>query len=394
MRETSGLGPVAPAALVLAALMLAFIVYGSLYPFGFRPLPEGLPLGRALLAAWHRPVGSRGDLATNLVLYLPLGLALVAALPRVRPALAIGFAVFVCAVVSAGLEMAQLYVPGRTASAWDLLLNTTGSAVGAVMAALTAPALTAGGLGRPLSVEPAAALLLACWLGYRLYPYVPALDLGEWRASLRPLLAPAELEPWRALRLAVLWLVAARLLQAASPRSAGLPLVAAMILGTLAAAIPIVDRRLTPADLAGGLLALAIWPWLAGRSWTDYVLLALLFVVTAAEGAAPFRLLDQPRPFEWIPFRSVMRGEWGTGLQALLLKSLLYGGLIWLGCRAGLRLGLAAAAAVMLAAALSWLQTWLPGRSAEVTDAVLAGVMAGVIRSTTSTFCKRDAEKG
>ena len=225
---------------VLAAMMAGFILYGSLYPFQAHRLPEGMGLAQALLAAWHAPMGGRGDLVANAVLYAPLGFALVGAV-RWHAVAAVGLAVLACGGLSAGVEAAQLFVPGRTASGYDLVLNLAGGAAGAVAAAL----LGRGGTGRLRLGDGAAALLLGCWLAYRLYPLVPAIDLGEWTASLRPLAGDWGAEPGRALRLGAAWLVAARMLAAAVP---GLPAWVVMA-GTVAAAVPVIERVVTPAEV-------------------------------------------------------------------------------------------------------------------------------------------------
>jgi VanZ family protein len=367
------------AALLLAVLAASFIVYGSLYPFRFRPLPEGQKLLDALLAALGRRPGGRGDVAANLVLYAPLGFALCFALAaRLRAGLATLLAALACALLSAGMEISQLHVAGRSSSGFDLMLNALGGGIGAA-----AGALVAHGAWRPRGVvlapvEPLAALLLICWLAYRLYPYIPSIDLGEWRQSLAPLMRAPLLDPWRGLRLCVLWLVTARLLGAAWPRLGGVLPFAALVLGVLALAVPIVDRRLTPPELLGGLLAVALWPLLRRAPRTDLWLLLALMMVVVAEATAPYSWLDAPQVFGWMPFRAVMRGHWGIGLQAMFYKFFLYGGLIWLALRAGLPWLLATVATVALALGLSLSQTWLPGRSAESTDASLAALAAAM----------------
>jgi len=366
----------ASGAALLGWLIAGFIVYGSLYPFHVQALPAGVTLARAVeLALAHGP-GGRGDLLANIALYVPLGFALAA---RRSMLVALLGATLGCAALSATMELAQIFVPGRDASIWDLALNTAGGAAGALAAALFG--LGRSGLGRPRLADGAAALLLAAWLGYRLHPFVPAIDRGEWIASVLPLAGVWTAEPVRVLRLAGAWLVAARLLEAALPRDARVGRwAAAMMLGTLAAAVPIIDRVLTPAEVLAVLLALPAWALLRGRRGADAVLLAVLLAVVLAEGLAPYRVVAA-RPFSWLPFGSVLRGQYSAGLQAVMLKLFLYGGLLWLAARVGLGRLTAAVAVVGLALAIGFAQTRLPGRSAEVTDAMLALVAALVLRA-------------
>lgn len=141
MRPRRRAGPAAP---VLAPLPLwpalawvLFVVYGSLVPLDFRPLPWD----EAARAYAHMPwlelgVGSRADWVANILLYLPLGFFTAAWLAgtarrrsvRLTAALvasALGIAL-ACAV-----EFAQLYFPPRTVSWNDLLAETLGSLLGA-----------------------------------------------------------------------------------------------------------------------------------------------------------------------------------------------------------------------------------------------------------------------
>ncbi|WP_158287666.1 VanZ family protein [Falsiroseomonas bella] len=365
------------AALLLGVLMTGVIVFGSLYPFQFRPLPDGTTMTDAVLQALHRRPGGRGDLVANLVLYAPLGLALALVLQaRFRPAVAATVAALACLLLSAAMEFGQIHVPRRSPSGLDLLLNAVGGGAGALVAIWVRPPASGlpGAWLRP--VEPFAALLLGCWLAYRLFPYVPALDWGEWRASLAPLRHLAGIDPWRVLRLAVFWLAAARLLAAAWPRLGGTLPFAALILAVLAAAVPIVDRRVNPAEVAAAGLALAAWPVLRRLRHGDLLLAGLMLAAVLAESLSPFILAAEPRPFGWVPFRSVVRGNLANGLQAVLLKTFLYGTLLWLAIRSGLRAWLAVPAVVGLAFGIALFRTWIPWRTADSTDPALAAIAA------------------
>ncbi|MFL5542914.1 MAG: VanZ family protein, partial [Longimicrobiaceae bacterium] len=68
------------------------------------------------------------DLVLNLAFYLPLGAALALALRRPWHAVAAAL------LLSAGVEAAQLLVPGRDPTLGDLLANTLGAAAGAALA--------------------------------------------------------------------------------------------------------------------------------------------------------------------------------------------------------------------------------------------------------------------
>ena len=57
-------------------------------------------------------------------------------------------------------------------------------------------------------------------------------------------------------------------------------------------------------------------------------------------------------------------------------KVFLYGSLLFLLTETGVRLGISALLVASCLFATSWLETYLPGRSAEITDAVMALLIA------------------
>lgn len=116
----------------LAWVYAGLIVYASLYPFA----PWRL-LGWQPWAYWLAPLPKYWtgfDVTVNVVGYMPLGVFLAVGLVRanradgalVWPAL-VGFA------LSASMEALQSYLPSRVASREDCLLNSLGSALGAVL---------------------------------------------------------------------------------------------------------------------------------------------------------------------------------------------------------------------------------------------------------------------
>lgn len=109
--------------------------YGSLIPFD---LERGMQGG---VAKWsyHSPcwvLGGPEDIIANIIVYMPIGW-LVAWFVRTRyPSAFVGvvLAGAACLGLSAGLECAQAVVRSRVASWWDVLLNTGGGLLGAVLA--------------------------------------------------------------------------------------------------------------------------------------------------------------------------------------------------------------------------------------------------------------------
>ncbi len=323
-------------------------------------------------------MGGRGDLLANLILYVPLGFFAAACLSaQLARKWALVLTILLGAMLSCSVELAQLYIPGRTSSVWDVYLNTAGSFVGALAAVAGGAGLFSAALGhRSRKAEPFVMLLVLAWLGYRLYPYVATIDLHKYWSSLKPLVLTPTFEPFRSLRLAVLWLVAAHLIEVTSGRSRAPVIVPTVLVGTLLSGVVLVDRVVTLAELLGVGAALLGWALARGSRWDRPTLLALLLVVVVADRLAPFDFTATETPFGWVPFRSVFRGHWGRGLQSMLEKSFLYGSLLWLLVRQGMPLLLATGVEMALLLATSLAQTRIPGRSAEITDAVLAGGLA------------------
>jgi VanZ family protein len=348
-----------------AGALAAFIVYGSLYPFAFRPPPVGFDPW-ALLSRPPPLRSLRGDALANLALYAPLALAIAIALgARWRGWIT---AVLLCGLLSATMELAQAFTPRRVTNVWDFVLNLTGAAIGATLAPLVVRLLRVPRAGLP-PADGFALLLLACWLATRLHPYVPSLDIGEWRASLAPLWRQ-DVDWPRAVRLALLWWCACRLLEAAVPRGASL--VPTMVAGVVAAAVPISDRVMAPADLVGAAAGLLLWALLRRGRLGDWALLAGIVAAILLDGLAPYTFTAMQRDFSFVPFRALMRGGWGNGMQALLHKGFLYGALICVLLRLGARIAVAGAVAAVFALGVSIAKMWLPGRTADNTELLIA----------------------
>jgi len=131
------------------------------------------PIAGEELERWFGCVvcGERGtaDVLVNVLLFLPLGAALAAAGMPLRRAM-LG-----CALLSAGVEFAQLYIPGRDPSLGDIVFNTVGSGLGAVLVA-TAPFWLLPARPRRSQLSRAAAVAAAalCYLtGWLLAPALP-----------------------------------------------------------------------------------------------------------------------------------------------------------------------------------------------------------------------------
>jgi glycopeptide antibiotics resistance protein len=92
------------------------------------------------LAALTEPAADRGisphvliSLAGNIVVFMPLGAALVFALGDKSARQRLLLATLVGAGLSLGIELVQMTIPSRVTAVDDLLLNTIGTATGALV---------------------------------------------------------------------------------------------------------------------------------------------------------------------------------------------------------------------------------------------------------------------
>lgn len=359
----------------ITLIVVLFIVYGSLYPFAFHHAPAGAV--RALLEGWSKRPG-RGDALANILLYVPLGFFGASAIRREAGAgIRVGLVILLGLSLSVCMELLQYYDAGRDTEATDVYTNVAGTALGIAAASL---------LGdhwkkwrrHPLA-DPAALMLLAAWAGYNLFPFVPVIDLHKYWGALQPVIHPA-LTGYTLFTHVAAWVTVAVLVKegSGSPR-AGMRFAgfAALLLG---AKVVVAGQVLTAAELGGAAVALCVLMALANRPRAMLIgALVLLGCSVIAQRLEPFHFAAQARQFGWIPFRSFMNGSIQVDSLSFLEKGFLYGSLIWLLHKTGLRLFTATASVAAILLATSWAEVYLPGRSAEITDAAMALFTGSVI---------------
>jgi glycopeptide antibiotics resistance protein len=119
----------------VALFSLVFIAYGSLVPLDFQAVPIDEAWQR-FLVPFDRPLslGSRVDVATNVLLTIPLAFFLLGAVWPDKPGWArlfvSGLVWLSCLFVSFAVEFAQIFFSGRTPSASDVLAQTVGALIG------------------------------------------------------------------------------------------------------------------------------------------------------------------------------------------------------------------------------------------------------------------------
>jgi VanZ family protein len=178
------------AAPLLLAVVVALILYVSLYPFRFgADGPTVLEAVRQL--SWAR--ASRGDMFNNVLLYLPLGFCVTLMVePRLGRLAALLAGLAGGAALSLGMEITQASIAPRVPSLTDLSLNSAGAFAGAIAgSAWHALGVRMTPRGNPMGRSGAVALsVLVLWLIARLWPLWPDASLRQLKRAVRPLFTP------------------------------------------------------------------------------------------------------------------------------------------------------------------------------------------------------------
>jgi glycopeptide antibiotics resistance protein len=118
-------------------IYLAFVVYGSLVPLDFRPMPLDQAIARFREVPFLQlGIGSRADWVANLLLFIPLTFLWTGALGHgqglatrmLASLLVLAAAVALCL----GIEFTQLFFPQRTVSQNDIFAEAVGGVLGII----------------------------------------------------------------------------------------------------------------------------------------------------------------------------------------------------------------------------------------------------------------------
>ena len=365
-------------------LVVLLIVHGTLYPWEFhsRTLPTSAVL--VLLRSWSAPEANRyvlRDVAVNLFLYVPLGIfGYLAFRNRARKSFAIAATLVLAVMVSASLEIAQIFVPTRTCSLFDVLLNLAGAAFGGALALRYEDRLVEGAVpGRGVLARAASGplLLLCCWVGYQLFPFFPDLSRMHLAGKLRLLLQPDSWSPARALVSFAEWMAVATLIEPVGLKRARAFLILLLLLPIK---LLCAGRTVTGAELVGAVAGLLAAGRLHARGLASPRAVAwLLLLALVVDGLVPFHFQHAANGVRWTPFEGTFESDWQSGFAILLRKSFAYGSVVWLFRRSGWPRAPAVALTSVCLAAVEAAQVYLPGRTAETTDPLLVVLMAAVL---------------
>jgi len=359
----------------LLLLSCALILYGTLYPFSFQfGLHNESVL--ALLVASARSHASRGDILGNIILFFPFGFfAMQCLLPRAPRPIRLFFVIFTGAAFSFCIESVQIYLPGRVTSIYDIATNTAGSLLGAVFGWKD----WSGKMSkfrvenRPSAVFPL--FLLGAWIGSRLFPFVPTLDVQNVKDALKPLIFGGFV-PLNALKYFIVTMVVCHMLQTLTSPGRVRTALTFLPLGAIMAMPFILGGAISQAQLFGTLLGLIAWLFFLGRvRWNAAILALLLTAQIVIQGLSPFIFNSTPGHFSFIPFFGFLNGSMIVNVLSFFEKTFLYGALVWLIVKSGLSLRFSITFSVVLLTGIEIMQMFQSGRVSEITDPLLAVIL-------------------
>lgn len=371
-----------PLASWLLVVVGFLIVYGSLFPFHFSI--EGVDSVAALFSqlGWARSTPS--DIASNLLLYLPLGACLGWLLAgTLGGLLAVCGAVVLGGLLSTGIELAQVLETRRVASLTDVASNVAGAFLGALLAMalrLAQHSFRNSGFNRLLS-QPAALCLLALWVGYRLAPFRVNLEPAAWLAALERVLLGGWNPDWAILGFMVPWLVTFEAVSAIKGDRQAMRSNLTFAVCTLAGILVVSGEPLIQSEAAGVAAALLLtWPLQRLPPGLRAVALAIpLILLVLSTGLAPLDFVTDRDTFAMIPFGESLLQYRSVQVVDMFHKCFLYGGLVWLLVRGGLRVMHATLVSAALVLGVEVLQVWLPGKTPDITDPLLVITAGGLI---------------
>jgi hypothetical protein len=230
-----------------------------------------------------------------------------------------------------------------------------------------------------IAVAPVPTLLLAAWAGYRRFPFVPTVDLDKYWSAIKPVILNPGPTYYDLLRYTAMWLGIGALIEAIVGTRRGWLFFSLFIGGILVGKIMIVDAALNAGEIAAAAAAIAEWIVLGFRPALRIALITLAFCAyVVAERLEPFQFAATPGPFGWIPFLGFMSGDLAIDVMSFLQKFFLYGSLIWLLVQTGWRLRSAIFSTAVILFITSEVERLLPGRSAEISDALMALVIGAI----------------
>ena len=394
-----------------------FIVYGTTLPFDFSVSGEQVQERLQHLREHPWQIGSRTDVISNVLLFMPWGflLAIWRASRGASFAAVLILALTSGALLSGCVELAQLYAPSRITSVIDLSTNTLGSILGTLIGwpwALWVWPKFSIRLRQMIASRPLAGCAMATAAGLMfagLSPFDVSLDVGDLKGAvqkaraipfgppLRGTAPPAK--PWSWAGELLSWTLVGGLYALAAQESGRrgaralywtVALCGALSVAIEAVQILIPSREIDMTSVVLALLGSAVGASVVGssgsgsaRRWITPALLIWGAVVALSAWTPPSVAWPQPpfvRPERFVPFWSYYVRTSVADLADLIGKVLAF---VPLGALLAARsswqsVGRAFLIGVVCGFVLELGQIFLPNRTVEITDVCSAAFGAGL----------------
>lgn len=361
----------------LLFLTAALILYGSLYPWQFQGRAGADSPLSILTHSWNGGslrLFEMRDAIINIALYLPIGafgfLTLQRNLNRWIPWV---IPTLLGSALSLTVELLQVFELTRNTSLLDVYANTAGSIAGVALGKAFSRMSAAKSAG-----DPGAVLLLLSWAAYLGFPLLPVVAEFLLRTHVARYAVPKLAAPVEALSAFAIWYLAGFLMaEARLPRARVWVLLAAL----LSAVIGLTAGQAL-AHVLGTVVGAAIYALRpnAPGSWAG----GIFFVAILLRGLAPFDFQRLLQAFVWIPFGGMLDQNWQRAAFILVEKLYFYGAAVWALRFAGIRLLFAAGLVSIALLAVEVAQIYLPGRTPEITDPLIAVLLAVALSAFSS----------
>ncbi len=354
-------------------IICVVIAHGSFYPYQLQRVSFQTLMHSLLVLGYT----SLSDIAANILLFIPFGFIGVRAMKTpFKPAYYTVYVVVAGTFYAYIIQILQLYFGGRVPSMYDVFWNFVGTVLGGIIGTIPGLRFIAGKRGNELWVT-VPLLLAGCWILSRLAPFVPSLDFGELKQSLKPLFFDHHLNVEGFLKHFVSWILYAHLLSAFLRR----PLEPSLLCITMACVfcgqVSIQMRSISLHSASGAFTALVIWLFFNQKfRRRSPVLACLLLLVICFNGVYPFRFSGR-NAMQWVPFYSYIVGNVNLWtIITIFEKIFLYGSLVWLFEEFTDKWIYSAVVTTSSVFAIEIMQIFLEGRTPEITDPVIVLLMA------------------
>ena len=379
-----------------------FIVYGTVIPFNFISIKETF-LSNINKIEWIGSSFRIPDVMQNVLLFVPFGFLGFFSIKQVRLT-RILIVTLLGVTLSLTVETLQLFTIDRTTAVSDLLCNTLGSFLGALIASTLSDSIS-NAFTLPLVQRrihtrfffPFLVSFIIIILG-SLHPFDFTLDLGFFVSKLRSLLNnPFDLNPVLKdemvafLRFFIFSFLCTLTLWEWNHRyHVAKGVVFSCLLGLFLEACQIVILSRMPGvqdaivvisgSLCGGLFY-EYWPWLFSRNKWAILVIITTWLAAMVQSLSPFRYTIIARGMNWFPFLPYYERTSFIALANFLESALIYYPMGFIlqyllpkKKRPYLFIGLIT---VGLAFPLELAQGWVAGRYPDITDVI--GAVIGAI---------------